>query len=59
MVEAKLDAPGPSAMWAKFTDFMADDYDVLKVRGFSDSDIANRAMGELMPRMKEWVEANK
>ena len=55
VVEAKIDAPGPSAIWAKFTDFMADDYDALQARGFSDADIVNQSVAELMPRMKHWV----
>lgn len=57
-VEAKVLAPGPTAMWAKFTDFMADDFDLLVARGFSEKDIANQSMGELMPRMREWVAKN-
>jgi hypothetical protein len=59
VVEASLTALGASAVWAKFNDFMADDYDALIARGFSEKNIANQSMGELMPRMKTWVEAQR
>src|SRR2546423_13749271 len=34
--ETNLHAPGPAEIWGRFNDFMADNYDVLKRRGFSD-----------------------
>lgn len=59
VVEARIDAPGPGALWGKFIDYMADDYDALKLRGFSDTDILKQGIPELMPRMKTWVMAHR
>jgi hypothetical protein len=53
--EAQLKAPGPSAIWARFTDFMAANYEELKSRGFSDKDILKLPISELMANMKEWI----
>lgn len=54
-VEAAIRAPGPTAIWARFTDFMADNYDVLKARAYSDEDIERLPVVELIPCIKEWV----
>ena len=56
--EASLHAPGPTAMWVRFNGFMADNYDQLKSRGYSDGDIENLPISELIPCMKAWVAAN-
>ena len=53
--EAGLRAPGPAHVWGRFTDFMADNYDALKGRGFSDRDIEQLPVAELMDCIKEWV----
>ena len=53
--EAKLNAPGPAEVWGRFTDFMADNYDDLKRRGFSDSDIEKLKINELMDCMSSWI----
>lgn len=53
--QAELRAPGPAAIWGRFTDFMADNYDTLKARGFSDANIQKLPVSELLPCIKEWV----
>ncbi len=53
--EASLKAPGPAAIWGKFLDFMAQNYDDLKARGFSDNDIKELPVNELMTCMQSWV----
>jgi hypothetical protein len=53
--EAKLNAPGPTLIWAAFNEFMGDNYDDLKSRGFSDHDIGALDISELMKCMTEWV----
>lgn len=52
---ADLRAPGPTEVWARFNEFMATNYDSLKVRGFSDADIELLPIGELIGCMKDWV----
>lgn len=54
--EANLHAPGPADVWARFNEFMADNYIALKARGFSDSDIDHLPIGELMRHMQDWIE---
>jgi hypothetical protein len=49
--------PGPSWIWARFNEFMADNYDDLTARGFSPDDIKNQPVGELIDCMREWVAA--
>lgn len=53
--EAKLRAPGAAEVWGRFNDFMADNYAALKRRGFSDQDIANLPIDELMDCMRDWL----
>ncbi len=53
--QAQLQAPGPSRIWGAFLDFMADNYDVLKQRGFSDRDIEKLPMSELTQCIERWV----
>jgi hypothetical protein len=58
--EAKLKAPrGPSALWGRFIEFMGDNYDTLRRRGFSDKDIENLPIGELLPCIREWVDSRR
>lgn len=52
---AGLSAPGPSAIWGSFLDFMAANYDELKARGFSDRDIEKLPINELIAGMQAWV----
>jgi hypothetical protein len=54
--EAKLRARGPAEVWSRFNEFMADNYDALKVRGFSDHNIERLPVGELIECMQDWVE---
>lgn len=56
--EARLRAPGPADVWARFNEFMADNYDALKLRGFSDEDVDRLPIGELIVCMQDWVEEN-
>jgi hypothetical protein len=53
--EARLRAPGPSHLWGRFTDFMAENYDVLKGRGYSDADIRALPVPELMDSIDTWI----
>lgn len=53
--EAGLHAPGPASVLGAFLDFMADNYDDLKKRGFSDRDIQGLPVGELMACIERWV----
>ena len=55
---ASLNAVGPARIWGRFTDFMAENYDELKDRGFSDRDIVKLPVGELVGHMKVWLAAN-
>ena len=56
--EANLRAPGPSQVWGRFNEFMADNYDELKSRGFSDQDVENLPVGELIVYIEEWVRSS-
>ena len=53
--QADLRAPGPTQIWGHFNDFMADNYDALKERGFSDRDVQRLPTAELMTGMQDWV----
>jgi hypothetical protein len=57
--EAALRAPGPARVLGRFTDFMGDNYVFLKRRGFSDSDIDNLSVAELIGCMQEWTQADR
>lgn len=56
---AALRATGPAQIWRQFNEFMADNYDLLKARGFSDRDIEELPVNELIECMKEWVTPNR
>ena len=49
------DVPGPTAVWARFTEFMADNYERLTSRGYSAEDVAEQPIGELLNCMREWI----
>jgi len=53
--QGRLQAPGPSRIWGAFLDFMVDNYDALKGRGFSDRNIEELPIGELMQCIERWV----
>ncbi len=52
--EARLRAPGPRHVWEAFLEFMTDNYESLKQRGFSDEDVKRLPVSELMTCMQEW-----
>lgn len=52
--QERLRAPGPAKIWGAFLDFMAYNYGNLKERGFSDKDIENLPVPELMNCIEEW-----
>jgi hypothetical protein len=53
--EAQLNVEGPAHIWSAFTDFMADNYDGLRARGFSPRNIERLPVNELMRYMERWV----
>jgi len=53
--EARLHAPGPASVLGAFMDFMADNYDELKKRGFSERDIKELPVGELTVCIERWM----
>lgn len=57
--EAALGAPGPTLIWGRFNDFMAENYARLRENGFSPKDIERLAVNELISDMKVWIAANR
>lgn len=57
--EAKLDAKGPTHIWARFTDFIAYADDILLGKHYSRSDINRLPMVEWMALMQNWPELGK
>lgn len=56
--EANVSIAGPTQVWNDFNEFMAADYDDLLVKGFSEIDIRQLPMNELIDHMRTWVRAN-
>lgn len=54
-MEARLRAPGPAAVWGRFTDFTTQNYDLLTSRGYSHGDIDALPIAELIDDMQRWV----
>lgn len=52
--EANLHAKGPTFIWNRFTDFMADADNILLGRGYSRRDIDRLSMVEWMHQMRAW-----
>jgi hypothetical protein len=52
--QAGLRAPGPAKVWGAFLDFMTYNYDSLKGRGFSDKDVENLPIDELISCIYDW-----
>jgi hypothetical protein len=52
--EATLHAQGPTFVWGRFTDFIAETDDVLLGRGYSRRDIDRLPMAEWMQQMRAW-----
>lgn len=57
--EAGLVIDGPAAVWGLFNDFMAQNFDDLKGRGFSDTDIEQLGVSELLACIANWVAARR
>jgi hypothetical protein len=56
---AGLRAPGPTWIWDRFIEFMADNYDQLKAEGYTDRDINGLPVAELIDRMRTWIEHHR
>jgi hypothetical protein len=56
--EAGLRAPGPSQLWGRFVDFMAENYKTLLANGHSVRDIERLPIPELMTCMQDWIAKN-
>jgi hypothetical protein len=56
--EAGLRAPGPTRLWVRFNDFMAENYTALLANGHSDHDIQTLPIPELMTGMRDWIAKN-
>ena len=53
--QSSSQAPGPARIWTDFIEFMSDNYDLLKRRGFSDRNIEALPISELMDCINKWV----
>lgn len=53
--QAGLRTEGPAAVWGKFLDFMTANYVKLQARGFSDENIENLPVNELITCMQDWI----
>jgi hypothetical protein len=56
--QARLRAAGSEAIYGRFTDFMAANYDALIARGYAPADIGRLPVPELIDDMKRWIAAN-
>jgi hypothetical protein len=54
---ARLRAPGPSQVWGRFNDFMADNHKLLSAKRFSKRDIEELPISELLSCIRRWVRA--
>jgi len=50
--------PGPTAIWSRFGDYMADNFDALTSRGYSPEYIEKQPVGELMTSIRAWIVDN-
>jgi hypothetical protein len=57
--EAGLRAPGPTGLWGRFIDFMAENYAALRANGHSERDIERLPIPELMTGMQDWIANNR
>ncbi len=57
--EARLRAKGAAAIWGRFTDFMTDNYVALKARGYSDENVEQLSVAELIEDMRVWVDRHQ
>lgn len=56
--EAELRAPGSDAIFGRFSDFMAQNYDTLVARGYSTAAIEGLPVAELIDDATRWVRRN-
>jgi hypothetical protein len=54
--EAGTDLPGPSFVWDRFIDFLAEDYARLKALGYRHRDIQRVPVPELLKSMRAWAD---
>lgn len=54
-----VDAAGAAKISSAFTDFMAQNYDVLTAKGFSPADVEALPVSELVECMERWVTAKR
>lgn len=59
MNAAGLRASGPTLIWNRFNEFMADNYARLKADGHSDHDIETLPVAELIDCMQSWLETHR
>ena len=53
--EVGLALPGPSRVYDYFSVFMGENYDILIEKGFSEADIRDLQINELIKYMREWL----
>jgi hypothetical protein len=49
---------GPSQIWGRFADFMANNYKILLANSYSDRDLEWLPIPELMTCMRDWIARN-
>ena len=54
-IEAGVKPPGAGAVWGRFLDFMAVNYDSLKARNYSDDEIERQPIAELIQCIADWL----
>lgn len=52
--EAGVETQGPSTIWDRFLRFMEDNALALKANGYSDADVSNLPVAELIDGMRQW-----
>ncbi len=56
LAQSLADPPAPpSELWGLFNDFTAENYMTLKERNYSDDDIAEQPIRELITSMRNWL----
>jgi hypothetical protein len=53
--EVGVNIAGPTQVWTDFYQFMTDDYDDLSSKGFSNRDIQELPVSELVEHMSDWI----
>jgi hypothetical protein len=57
-VESKRALDGPERLWMRFNEFMTGNVTALKERGFTDGDIEQLEVAELIDAMQNWRQVN-